>query len=294
MKVLKYANYLYTAITAVFLAALISRAVEYNLTEPHPMPPLKTAASRTNQPSQAQIITAITERNLFDVDKAEPIAESSASIASAAVLDIPFSAKLTGILLAKIPADSIAIITTDKDVYVLNTLDEQDGYKLKSATFDTAVVLYNGREHTLGLDNTTTLFAAPPPPEPQVTPEITPPPAPASPALSAESTLQFSLQRGEVIDQLKDMNTLVRSLQISPLFNGAEYQGYRVTKMDENSPAKQLGLQQGDVIIRVNGTDLQDGPKPLFDMMNKIDEISVVTIDVTRNGEKKTLFVEIQ
>ena len=137
-------------------------------------------------------------------------------------------------------------------------------------------------------------MAPPPaaPPSPAAPPTEQPPPVAA--ASTSDGTLQYTLQRGEIIDQLKDMNTLVRSLQISPLFDGSEYLGYRVTRMDGDSPAKQLGLQLGDVIIRVNGEDFQEGPKPLFEMMNKIDEISVVTIDVTRNGEKKTLFVEIQ
>ncbi len=52
-------------------------------------------------------------------------------------------------------------------------------------------------------------------------------------------------------------------------------------------------FRPGDVINRINGEELTN-PELLFSMLQKIDEINAVSIDITRGGEKKTLFVEIQ
>ncbi len=293
MKALKYTGYLYTAVIAVFLAILVSRVIEYNVTRP--LPPPKAVSAGVSDASRMQTVTAITERNLFDVDKAEPVPAAGGGIGAAAQAT-PFNAKLTGILLAKVQEDSRAIIVADKDVYVLNTYEEQDGYKLKAATYDTAVILYNGREYTLVLEHSSgpVIPAAPAAAAQAPAAPVRPvTPAPAAAPSGSGSTQQFTVQRGELIDQLKDINSLVRSLQISPMYQGSEYLGYRVTKMNDDSPVKQLGLQLGDVINRINGEELSS-PEPLFAMMGKIDEINAVTIDITRNGEKKTLFVEIQ
>ncbi|MDR0453987.1 MAG: PDZ domain-containing protein [Deferribacteraceae bacterium] len=286
MKALKYTDYLYIVCIAFFLAGFVSRAIEYNVTKPYQLPPIKPFVSKVNDASRAQTAAEITERNLLDADKFEPPPDTPEAIAQSA----PFNGKLTGILLAKLPEDSCAIIVvSDKDVYVLNTYKEQDGYKLRSATFDTAVIMYNDREYTLTLENNNIITSAPQSPATNLNQ-----PASAQGSSDSGNSMQFTLKRVEVLERFKNINEVVRSLLASPLYNGSEYQGYRIIRMDENSPVKQLGLQLGDVINRINGEDLQEGPKLLFDIMNRIDEVDAITLDVTRNGEKKSLFVEIQ
>ena len=63
--------------------------------------------------------------------------------------------------------------------------------------------------------------------------------------------------------------------------------------MKDDSPLKKIGLQTGDMIARINGNDLKS-PEILFNMLSQIDDIDAISVDMIRNNEKKTLFVEIQ
>lgn len=62
--------------------------------------------------------------------------------------------------------------------------------------------------------------------------------------------------------------------------------------MTKDSVLRSLGLKNGDAIMRINGEELKS-PEVLFSMLSSVENVSAVTLDLERAGQKKTIFVEI-
>ncbi|MDR2883617.1 MAG: hypothetical protein LBV09_00735 [Deferribacteraceae bacterium] len=299
MNMLRYVSYLYTIILALSLAAVATNVIQYIFTPSEQVSVPRAVAKPATNASRDGIAKELAKRNLFAIDLEEdrPIDPSSGdgSGGTAPVDDegfspsVNFRGTLTGIIMSSDPAKHRVIITVDKEVYVLSVGVPKDGYTLKSVTTEYAVIRYGGADYKLMLDLSTT--AGKNTPKPDNKPASKPTEKPA--AAGDGGTLNFTLERGELLDQLKDINTVLRSLLVAPTYVDGEFQGYRVSRMSNDSPMRALGLQQGDIINRINGEELTS-PEILFGMLGKVDSIDAVSVDITRNGQKKTLFVEIQ
>jgi type II secretory pathway component PulC len=73
--------------------------------------------------------------------------------------------------------------------------------------------------------------------------------------------------------------------------NGAE--GLRITGLDQIPAARQLGLEEGDVICAVNGQSLAD-PKKAFQVFRKVKSQDSVQVDLVRKGQSKTLSLNLR
>jgi general secretion pathway protein C len=298
MTMLYYVGSLYAALLAVMLAVVATSAIKYVLTPQEQVSVPRVATQAVTDSLRAETAEALVERNLFGIDIAEarpntttsdgggggPVDEEGFSPA------VNFRGKLTGIIMSSDPAKHRVIITVDKDVYVLSVDVPKEGYTLKAVAQNYAVIRYGGADYKLMLDEDIKP-AAKPAGEDDEKP-ASKPQAPQG-TEGADGTLNFTLERGELMDKLKDINTVLRSLLVSPTYVDGEFQGYRVTRMSNDSPMRALGLQQGDIINRINGEDLTS-PEILFGMLGNVDNIDAVSVDITRNGQKRTLFVEIQ
>lgn len=296
MTILKYKGFIYAALIAIACAYFAAKLVGYFF----PVPPKTASAFSSVQSGKTQtpgqLFTSVTDRNLFDIDIIVPPSEVAGENST---VNTNFEGKLTGVIVGKKRSQGRAIIVMpNKDVYALKVDIPQDDLVLLDVDNISARIQYSGREYHLTLeDSGAPGTTSPRPLTPATSPATAAVPSDAAPSTqstdSSGGTEHISLHRGEMMDQLKDINTVIRSLLVSPLFVDGNFQGYRVARMQENSPVRQLGLQPGDIINRINGEELSS-PEVLFGMLSKIDEINAVSIDVTRGGEKKTLFVEIQ
>ena len=72
---------------------------------------------------------------------------------------------------------------------------------------------------------------------------------------------------------------------------GAEVEtGHQVTSVEEGTPAAEAGLQEGDVIVAIDGQSLE-GETSLLDLLFALRPGDTVTLDVVRDGE--TLAIEL-
>jgi len=80
--------------------------------------------------------------------------------------------------------------------------------------------------------------------------------------------------------------------ELAESFGLKEAGGILVSEVQKESPASKAGIQQGDVIIRLNKTVLKD----VSDLRNRIALItpeSKITLDIVRDGKEKALSVTI-
>lgn len=198
----------------------------------------------------------------------------------------PFTARLLGVLKDSEGENSIAIVNTDNGTASIRLGGEKNGLKVASLDDFSAVVEKEGRKYTLILEKGESVLPAPgaKPAEKD---------APKADARQTGTNINIGLKRDEVRTELKDLNKILQSALVSPFYKEGEFQGYRVTRLRDDSPLRRLGLQPGDTITRINGNELKS-PEPLFNMLSQIDDISAISIDMIRDTEKKTIFVEIQ
>src|SRR5580692_3594289 len=68
--------------------------------------------------------------------------------------------------------------------------------------------------------------------------------------------------------------------------------GVEVTMVDQDAPAGKAGLQEHDVILTLNGTDLQS-VEQLRRMIRETPPGRVVALGISRNGQPLTLKIEL-
>lgn len=62
--------------------------------------------------------------------------------------------------------------------------------------------------------------------------------------------------------------------------------GAKIEKVMEDSEAQRIGLKEGDIIVKFDGSDISD-PRDLQEMISGIEEEKKVEIDVMRDGQEK-------
>lgn len=252
-----------------------------------------------------QMSLAVIERNVFNIDKREAATADSGGNAvntgGAASQNYTssgggFGGKLTGIILSVSEDSGYAIIVMpDKDVFALRKNVPVNGMELVALSKNTATIKYNSQQYMLVIEENSPLKDT----RPATARPVTNTQAPVNPIAvvnkdaPSSGTEQIYIERAKLMEELKDINNLIRSMLVAPMRVDGVDIGYRVNRINDDSPAKTLGIQLGDVITRVNGEELNN-PAVLFNLLNKVDEINAVSMDILRGGEKKTIFVEIQ
>ena len=107
------------------------------------------------------------------------------------------------------------------------------------------------------------------------------------------TNINITVPRDELKNDLKDINKVLQSARVATFYEEGNFVGYRVAMLKPESPLLKLGLKVGDVITRINGSELTN-PAALFNMFSQVDDISALNVDMLRNNEKKSLFVEIR
>lgn len=68
--------------------------------------------------------------------------------------------------------------------------------------------------------------------------------------------------------------------------------GFKVSNIDKGSLLSKLGLEDDDVLARINGKSV-NSPQKLLKMYSQLSKSSLVTVDILRQGQNKKLTVNI-
>lgn len=205
--------------------------------------------------------------------------------------------KLLGTLLAALDEYSVAsiqdVVTLKSATYMIH--DKIQGAEVLEIERLRVIVLNNSRrEYIDGTpgDGSTVAYAPPPMPiVPAVAARGTD--APASVALG--STIkptgenEYEIPRAEIDKTLSNLNDVAMQARIVPAFKDGVAQGFKLFSIRPDSIYTKIGIQNGDVIKRINGYDL-NSPEKALEIYSKLKEASRIDIEVERNGAsvKKT------
>lgn len=182
-------------------------------------------------------------------------------------------------------------VCTLQDLVTLRTATYVIGEKVQGIAEIVAIerarviVIHNNRKEFIdatGGDGTAP--AAPPPPVAARPVDSGPPPSVAMGAgVKQLSENDYEIPRGEIDKTLANLNDVAMQARIVPAFKDGVAQGFKLFSIRPDSIYSKIGIQNGDVIKRINGFDL-NSPEKALEIYSKLKESSRIDIEVERNG----------
>ncbi|MFH1261923.1 MAG: type II secretion system protein GspC [Pseudomonadota bacterium] len=101
------------------------------------------------------------------------------------------------------------------------------------------------------------------------------------------------VNRSKVDQVLGNLNQIVQESRMVPNLDNGVVNGFKIFAIKPGSIFQDLGIQNGDVIQRINGTEI-DSVEKAVPMLQVLRDQSAISIDLLRGGTKKTLSIDIR
>ena len=274
------------ALIAFFAARITSTLVAIRLDRPvpHAAPAAPPAAAAATQPESAYAV--VYERDVFDVQKAGAARTTSATDGKRTDLNV----KLWGTAIGGDAAHTFAII---EDV----AARRQALYQIGDVVLDTATLARVEWDRVIldrnGSEEVLELTAGRGPAGGTAASATTGVPAAGGEKIRKTGDDKFMIDRRELektVDNLNDVFTQARAV---PFFQDWKTFGFRVFAIKPGSVFEKIGLQNGDVIQRVNGVELTD-PTKAISLFTELQNEGHIAVDLKRNQQSKSFSYEIR
>jgi len=200
-------------------------------------------------------------------------------------------AQLLATVIANRPEWSIATLRdlnkNEDDVYMVD--DSFMGAKVLSIDQLRVVLLNDGHREFLDLTPPNAPGAAPPP---QRVAEAGPPGGPAE-GIKKIDDRHYQIERSTVNNALGNLNDLAMQARIVPSFKNGQANGFKLFSIKPDSLYSQIGIQNGDVIQRINGLDI-NSPDKALEAYGKLKSANALDLSVERNGQTLSYHYAIQ
>jgi general secretion pathway protein C len=103
---------------------------------------------------------------------------------------------------------------------------------------------------------------------------------------------KYSIPKSEVDKTLANLNDVAMQARIVPAFKDGVATGFKLFSIRPDSIYAKIGIQNGDVIRRLNGFDI-NSPDKALEAYSKLKEANHIEIDVERNGSVVTQSYDI-
>lgn len=125
------------------------------------------------------------------------------------------------------------------------------------------------------------------------------PPAPAAPTTGFGSSLRqtgpdaYAIARQDVENTLANLNQIATQARVVPSFTDGKPRGFKLFAMRPDSIYAKLGLRNGDILQRINGSTLDD-PMRAMEAYHSMKGASRIELQIERDGQplRKTYTVE--
>lgn len=98
----------------------------------------------------------------------------------------------------------------------------------------------------------------------------------------------WSVEQAGVDKALGDLSSLATQARIVPAFEGGEAVGFKLFSIRPGSLYSKIGIQNGDVISRINGYEI-NSPDKALEVYQKMKDAKEITVDMKRRGKPVTL-----
>jgi general secretion pathway protein C len=95
---------------------------------------------------------------------------------------------------------------------------------------------------------------------------------------------QYQIDRQVIDSTLSDLNKIAMQARIVPSFKNGVANGFKLFSIQPGSLYSAIGIENGDVITRINGYEI-NSPEKALELYQKLRESSRVTLDLEHNGQ---------
>ncbi|WP_225410657.1 type II secretion system protein GspC [Stigmatella hybrida] len=195
--------------------------------------------------------------------------------------------KLLGTLVAADKLWSFASVqdmgTQRSQTYMVG--DRIQGAEVTDILRERVIIINNGRREFI--DGQPGDGAAPvptyPPPAVATAPPAGPPNNGLGNGIRSTGENEYEVPRTEIDRTLSNLNEVAMQARIVPAFKDGQAQGFKLFSIRPDSIYSKIGVQNGDVIRRINGFEL-NSPEKALEVYSKLKEAGRIEIEIERNG----------
>lgn len=285
-------NLLFVLLVALLAARTVNLFVESAIS------PVPTSGAATRAPAQSRRTeTALATLDMarlsrltgVKVPELEPeVAEPTAPTVdpNAPPVKSGLRVKLLGTLVAGSPQWSFAsiqdMVTQRSQTYMIG--NELQGATVQEIERERVIILNNGRREFIDGQPGDGAVAYTPPSPPVATANTAPPPGNGmGSGIRAVSDNEYEVPRAEIDKTLNNLNDVAMQARIVPAFKDGQAVGFKLFSIRPDSIYSKIGVQNGDVIRRINGFDL-NSPEKALEVYSKMKDASRIEIEIERNG----------
>jgi type II secretion system protein C len=201
----------------------------------------------------------------------------------------PSDLAVSGVVVGSSPERSSAILTSGGRTRVVSVGESAFGGRLVSVSAEAVALEFDGQRVVLRVPSA----AEAPRPAPAAAPIAhvslpagAPPEDPATPART--------MQRVELQRRLGDeIPRILAETAVTPVLDEGRVVGVQIARLPEGSLLTDAGLRAGDVITRINDTEI-DGMGTLVGLWPRLQSASELRAVVLRNGQPISLVVSLR
>jgi general secretion pathway protein C len=116
---------------------------------------------------------------------------------------------------------------------------------------------------------------------------------PGSSSVKKLSDGKFAVDQKEMIASTENMSQILTQARALPYMEQGKTVGFKISEIVPGSIYEKIGLQNGDVIQRVNAQEVDD-PGKFFQLYQGLRNERNISIDLIRSGQRQTLNYEIR
>ncbi len=197
------------------------------------------------------------------------------------------------------------VVSSDPDASMAMFADkakqESEGYRIGDKLLDQAEVVSiewrrvlvkrNGRCESFSLQE-----------EPQVRRDAVasnvPPPGAPDDVKFGEGVKQtsgdeYEIPRAEIDNVLSNLNQIATQARIVPSFHNGKANGFKLFSIRPGSLYSKIGIQNGDIIQKINGFEI-NSPDKALEIYSKLKDATSISVDLVRRGKSKSLSYNIR
>ncbi|MBM3222908.1 MAG: PDZ domain-containing protein [Candidatus Tectomicrobia bacterium] len=272
-----------------------------------PLAPTQTQAKNTSGPLAQRAALAqyeiINKRNIFNAtppaDAPEPARAPEPPPPPPEVPVAPLQLKLVGALASTRPgAQRFVILESTSNppgqaVYQVGDIVQQA--VIADIRPDCVVLERGGSRQELCLQQEAGTPPAAPAPRAAAVPAPSPPrsEAPGGGGIVRVDTGTWRISRDVLLENFANVGSLSSQATVTPYFVQGQQLGFRLSQMRSGGVLQQIGLQEGDVLQKVNGLDIHT-PQEALQAYQQLQTESTVRLNILRNNSSTTLTYELR
>ena len=202
---------------------------------------------------------------------------------------VPGDLAVAGVVVGRTPERSSAILTSGGRTRTVGVGDSAFGGRLVSVSAEAVALDFGGERVELRVPTASPAAARPGPPAAPPRPVLPPGAPPEDPETPAREMTRVEVQRrlGEEIPRI------LAETAVAPVMEEGRVVGVQVTRLPEGSLLSDAGLRTGDVLTRINDTEI-DGMAALIGLWPRLQTATELRAVVLRNGQPYSLLVSLR